>query len=181
MGGSLGDLTIDRVSAGRSEMAVKGGEASMVTRGNKGGTRVMQNRMSLLKLAQLALLGMLFASSQVLGQDPVKVASKNVKVVYENHRLRVIEVRIKPGEKLPMHSHPAHLILTLSDFKGKYLRTTGEARIFEGKPSAWTWTEPITHSSENVGTTEIHAFAIELKDPPRRSVKSPEAVDSNKK
>lgn len=141
----------------------------------------MQNRMSLLKLAQLALLGMLFASSQVLGQDPVKVASKNVKVVYENHRLRVIEVRIKPGEKLPMHSHPAHLILTLSDFKGKYLRTTGKVRFFEGKPSAWTWTEPITHSSENVGTTEIHAFAIELKDPPRRSVKSPEAVDSNKK
>lgn len=141
----------------------------------------MRSRTSLLKLLQLALLGVLFACNQVLGQDPAKVGSKNVKVVFENHRLRVIEVRVKPGEKLPMHSHPAHLTLTLSDFKGKYLGTKGEAQIFEGKNSAWSWTEPITHSSENVGTTEIHAFAIELKDPPRRSVKAPEAVESKKK
>jgi beta-alanine degradation protein BauB len=141
----------------------------------------MRHHLRFLRAARLTLLGLLFVQGQTLGQDPAKVASKNVKVVFENHRLRVLEVRVKPGEKVPMHSHPAHLTLTLSDFKGKYVGKDGETRLGEGKTSAWSWTEPITHASENVGTTEILAFAIELKEPPRRSTKAREAAETGKK
>lgn len=132
---------------------------------------------------RLALLGLasVIAQSSVLAQDPVKVAPKNVKVVFENNRIRVIEVRMKPGEKLPMHSHPPHLTLTLTDFKGKYVGADGQAQIGEGKTSAWSWTEAITHASENVGTTEIHAFAIEMKEPPRRGPRQAEKAGSVKK
>ena len=107
-------------------------------------------------------------SKSLFSQDPVKVAPKNVKVVFENNRVRVLEVRIKPGEKLPMHSHPPHMTYTLSDFKGKYSTPDGESTLGLGKNSAWSWTDAITHASENVGTTEIRAFAVELKEPPRR-------------
>jgi beta-alanine degradation protein BauB len=122
----------------------------------------------------LAAIGVVSGNHPLFGQDPVRVAAKNVKVVFENNRVRVLEVRIKPGEKLPMHSHPPHLTYTLSDFKGRWVGTDGEATIEEGKTSAWSWTEAITHASENVGTTEIHALAIELKEPPRRSVSTKE-------
>jgi len=95
--------------------------------------------------------------------------------------VRVLEVRIKPGEKLPMHSHPSHLTYTLSDFKGKYSTPDGENTVSLGKTSAWSWTEAITHASENVGTTEIHAFAIEFKDPPRRKAGPSEKAAAKKR
>jgi len=110
-----------------------------------------------------------FASKRAYAQDPVKVAPKNVKVVFENDRVRVIEVRIKPGEKIPVHSHPANVTIALSDFKGKFVSDNGEPTVKQFKLDTVLWSEPITHASENVGSTEIHAIAIELKEPPKKS------------
>jgi len=123
----------------------------------------------------------LIGSKPLFSQDPVKVAPKNVKVVFENNRVRVLEVRIKPGEKIPMHSHPPHLTYTLSDFKGRYSTPDGENTLGLGKTSAWSWTEAITHASENVGTTEIHALAVELKEPPRRKAGTGQKPAASKK
>jgi quercetin dioxygenase-like cupin family protein len=109
------------------------------------------------------------ASKRAYAQDPVKVAPKNVKVVFENDRVRVIEVRIKPGEKIPVHSHPANVTIALSDFKGKFVSDNGEPTVKQFKLDTVLWSEPITHASENVGSTEIHAIAIELKEPPKKS------------
>src|SRR5213594_1488691 len=115
------------------------------------------------------LAGVLLAlfSNAVMGQDSVKVAPKNVKLLLENNRVRVLEVRIKPGEKIPMHSHPAHLTYSLSTARGKYSSPDGETAIGEAKPGEVFWSEAITHASENVGTTEIHALVVELKEPPK--------------
>jgi quercetin dioxygenase-like cupin family protein len=129
----------------------------------------------------VAFLIAVTGSRPLLSQDPVKVAPKNVKVVFENNRVRVLEVRIKPGEKIPMHSHPPHLVYTLSDFKGKYSSPDGESTLILGKTGAWSWTEAITHDSENVGTTEIHAFAIELKEPPKRKAGTSDKPAATKK
>jgi quercetin dioxygenase-like cupin family protein len=101
-------------------------------------------------------------------QDSAKVAPKNVKVILENNRVRVLEVRIKPGEKVPMHSHPAHVTYTLSDVKGKYILPDGETTVGEAKPNAVFWSEAVTHASENLGTSEIHAVVVELKEPPKK-------------
>src|SRR6185503_2451905 len=117
----------------------------------------------------------------LFSQDPVRVAPKNVEVVFENDRVRVLEVRIKPGEKIPMHSHPPHLTYTLSDFRGKYSTPDGDNISNLGKTNAWSWTAAITHDSENVGTTEIHAFAIELKEPPKRKAGTSVKPAANKK
>src|SRR5262245_8906863 len=138
--------------------------------------------MRILRAAGLGviLLMVVAVSEPPLSQDSVKVAPKNVKVVFENNRVRVLEVRIKPGEKIPMHSHPPHLIYTLTDFKGKYTSADGENTTMAGKTSAWSWSEAITHASENVGTTEIHAFAIELKEPPKRKAEVSEKPASKR-
>jgi len=103
-----------------------------------------------------------------IAQDSAKVAPKNVKVILENDRVRVLEVHIKPGEKVPMHSHPAHVTYTLSDVKGKYVSPDGETTIGEAKPNAVFWSEAVTHASENLGTSEIHAVVVELKEPPKK-------------
>ena len=118
--------------------------------------------------ARVVLLLGLF-NSVLAGQDSARVAPKNVKILLENNRVRVLEVRIKPGEKIPMHSHPAHLTYALSDAKGQYTSPDGTSTISEAKTNGVFWSEPVTHSSVNVGNTEIHAIVVELKDPPKKS------------
>ena len=118
--------------------------------------------------AGLLLPILIGATQRTSAQDPVKLAPKNVKVRFENYRVRVLEVRIQPGEKIPMHSHPAHLTYTFTDFKGKYTSPDGQGTVGEAKHDNLYWSEAITHASENTGTTEIHALVIELKEPPKR-------------
>jgi len=112
-----------------------------------------------------------FLGNLANGQDSVRVAPKNVKVLLENNRVRVLEVRIKPGEKIPMHSHPAHVTYALSDVKGEYTSPDGKSTTNEAKTNSVFWSEPVTHSSVNVGSTEIHAIVVELKDPPKKTSK----------
>ena len=72
-------------------------------------------------------------------QDPLKTSPQYYKVLLENDQVRVLEYRLKAGEKEPVHSHPA----------------TGET----------IWRDPTTHAVENVGDTEAHAITIDLKTP----------------
>ena len=80
-----------------------------------------------------------------------------------------------------MHSHPPHMIYTLSEFKGKYSTPDGENTSILGKPSAWSWSDAITHASENVGTTEIHAFAVGLENRPGGKLERAEAPSKQEK
>ena len=36
------------------------------------------------------------------------------KVLLDNHRVRVLELRLGPGESEPLHSHPDYLVYVLS-------------------------------------------------------------------
>lgn len=89
--------------------------------------------------------------------------SEIAKSLFENDRVRVTEVRSKPGEKLPMHSHPSYLIYALTP--GRYQITTpdGRTEILEQEEGQIIWREPETHEVENIGTNEIRSLIIDLK------------------
>ncbi len=112
----------------------------------------------------LLLIGFLcLATSTALAQDPVKVSPDTTKVLLENDRVRVLEFRVKSGEKVPMHSHPACVVYFLNDSKVKFTYPDGKTEEREGKAGEARWREPVTHAAENVGTTELHVLDIELK------------------
>jgi hypothetical protein len=48
-------------------------------------------------------------STILIAQDPVKVDPAHYRVLFENAHMRVLEYRDKPGDKAPMHSHPAYM------------------------------------------------------------------------
>ena len=110
----------------------------------------------------LVSLTVLLATS-LLAQDMVKVAPKNCTVVLDNDRVRVIRVVLKPGEKLPMHSHPANIVYTENSGKAKYTFAGGKTEEREAKAGQATWSEAMSHSTENTGTTETHAVVVEIK------------------
>ena len=117
---------------------------------------------SIVGRAALVGLSMLLATS-LWAQDMVKVAPKNCQVLLDNDRVRVIRVVLKPGEKLPMHSHPANALYSMTAGKTKYTLADGKTEERELKSGQTTWSEPGSHSTENIGTTETRALVIELK------------------
>ena len=101
--------------------------------------------------------------STALAQDPAKVSPNTHKVLLENDRVRVLDVRVQPGKKVPTHSHPDYVIYALSDFKVKFTYPDGKTAELDGKAGDASWREAETHAAENVGTRELHVLNIELK------------------
>jgi mannose-6-phosphate isomerase-like protein (cupin superfamily) len=93
-------------------------------------------------------------------------------VLFENAHVRVLDTRINPGQRTPVHTHrwpAAHYIVSWSDFvrrdaDGTVLldtRKTDHARV--GTPEA-LWGDALPpHSLENVGTVPLHIISTEVK------------------
>lgn len=96
--------------------------------------------------------------------DPVKLSPQYYTVRLDNDRLRVLEYRLGPGQKEPKHSHPPGIVYSLSDAKMK-IETfpDGVVTTHDYHVGDLTWRDALTHAAENVGTTEAHVIAVELK------------------
>jgi quercetin dioxygenase-like cupin family protein len=79
--------------------------------------------------------------------------------------VRVLEYRLKGGEKEPMHSHPRGVVYVLSGAKLKVSYPDGRAEERAASAGETIWREPTTHAVENIGDTEAHAIAIDLEAP----------------
>ena len=84
-------------------------------------------------------------------------------MILENASVRVLDVRLKPGEKIVMHSHPASVVYFLTDAKFKFTFPDGKTQDAEGKAGMAIWRGAVTHAVDNVGTTEAHFVQTELK------------------
>ncbi len=112
-------------------------------------------------IVSAAFLMLVIATLQA--QDMVKVAPKNCKVLLDNDRVRVVRVVLKPGEKLDMHSHPAHIVYSFTGGKAKYTSSDGKSEEREMKAGETRWLDPVSHGTENIGTSESRVLVIELK------------------
>jgi quercetin dioxygenase-like cupin family protein len=108
-----------------------------------------------------------FTSAQDQSQDPVRVSPQFYTVRVENDRVRVLEYRLKPGEKEAMHSHPAYVVHVLSDATVRTTLPSGTTAETTVKNGEIIWSEPASHAAENIGRTDLHLIIVELKGPGR--------------
>ncbi len=94
-------------------------------------------------------------------QDAVATQPVNNKVLFENDRVRVIEVKFGPGTPLKTHSHPAHVVYMVEGGNAKFTTAYGKVTEAEMKPGTVRWTDPVTHSVE--ASAPSHAIVVELK------------------
>ncbi|MGH7893634.1 MAG: cytoplasmic protein [Candidatus Binatia bacterium] len=122
----------------------------------------------IVSIAALLITMVLTTPAVSLAQDVAKVAPNNVKVLLENDHVRVLDIRIKPGEKLAMHSHPAYVIYSLTSGKTKSTSPDGKTEELDIKAGEARWNDGQTHISENSGTTEAHVVLVEMKGSPTK-------------
>ena len=103
--------------------------------------------------------------------DAMVNASDHHALLLENGSVRVLDTKVGPGERTPVHAHewPAALyVLSWSDFvrcdpEGNVLV---DSRNMASKPAIGSalWAAPIgPHYVENVGGTDLHILAVEVK------------------
>ena len=95
--------------------------------------------------------------------DAVTAAPHVYKVVQENAQVRILDVRMKPGDKTEMHSHPAVVACAVTGGKFKFTSPDGQSMEIELDPGAAMYMDAVEHATENVGATEGHVILIELK------------------
>ncbi|WP_266182621.1 cupin domain-containing protein [Dyella humicola] len=116
------------------------------------------------RYVQSVLVALVYAcAGAVMAQDMAAVSPSTTKVLIDKPDVRVMEVNVKPGEGIPMHSHPENVVYFVTG--GKIKTTTSDGKVTEvtRKPGEVMWSAPITHKNENVGTTEEKVIVIELK------------------
>jgi quercetin dioxygenase-like cupin family protein len=100
--------------------------------------------------------------------DPATVAADVYAILMENDRVRVFDVRFKPGQKAAMHGHPDHVLYVLADLTLNLEFPDGKSQTAPLKAGQVLWLGAGPHAAQNIGTTEGHVLGIELKTPPRK-------------
>ena len=95
------------------------------------------------------------------GADPVRVDPKHFKVRLNNATVRVLEFTAKPGDKIPMHTHPGYVAYNFSGGKTTFSFPDGRAAEREATAGSATWNESEAHAAQ-IGY-DAHGLLVELK------------------
>ena len=106
--------------------------------------------------------------------DALIAAPEHHTLLFENDVVRMLDTRIKAGDRTPVHTHrwPAALyIVSWSSFvrrdaRGEIMLDSRTVPSLARSPQA-LWSPALApHSLENVGPSELHVISVEMKHPP---------------
>ena len=118
----------------------------------------------LITCRRLALFAFILGAASARAQDVAVVAKDHYKVLVDNAYVRVVENTLKPGEKDPMHTHPAGWFYVTQPGMMKVVHGDGRVEMWEAKTGKQGWSEAEgPHTSENVGKTTMGFVLVEVK------------------
>src|SRR5712692_5355124 len=93
-------------------------------------------------------------AAKALASHILKVAPKSAKAIFENDVVRVIEITMKKGQRIPMHSHNKGLSYSLNAGKIRSTGEDGKSRVINVRRGEVSWSVADgleTHAVENLG------------------------------
>jgi quercetin dioxygenase-like cupin family protein len=119
--------------------------------------------MKLIVSALSFAVGLATASSAFAAEYPdgCAAAPKNCKILKEDDTFRVVDYTAKKGDKVGMHSHPAHVIYVLQGGKTKFTMPDGTSKEIDSKAGDVLINPPTVHASEH--ESDIHVIIVEKK------------------
>jgi quercetin dioxygenase-like cupin family protein len=115
-------------------------------------------------LSFVLLLASIAVAPATFCQDPVSVDPSDVKVAFENDQIRVLHARYAPHQKIAMHSHPSRVVVYITDMHALVTSASGATEELRYKAGDSRWSEPVTHSVENLEDIPFEIVEIELKN-----------------
>jgi len=109
-----------------------------------------------------ALIVLLFAIP-VFAQEATVAEPTHYRVAFENEHVRVINIRYGPHEKSNMHSHPAGVIVYLTEGHFRFTDEHGKVIEANAKAGESRWFPAFHHKVENLSDKPFEGVYIELK------------------
>jgi quercetin dioxygenase-like cupin family protein len=107
-------------------------------------------------------VGALVISPAYVADDLCSVGPQHCKVLKEDGKVRVIDYTANKGDKVGMHSHPAHVVYIIKGGKTKFILPDGSTRIGDAKDGDALINPAVTHATENIDY--VHAIIVEIKE-----------------
>src|SRR5258706_6175804 len=86
--------------------------------------------------------------------NATQVAPDVYKVLFENDRVRVLDVNMKPGAKSAMHSHPDYVVHMMGPAKVRFTAADGTSAEAEF-PAGAIWRGSGEHADSTIKRTEL--------------------------
>ncbi len=122
-----------------------------------------------MKRISLLLCFLFVAATSAMAQDATKADPKHYTVEFENSQVRVLRIRYGPREKSVMHSHPAGVVVMLTDSNNRFTFPGGKTEERQGKAGQVLQGAAETHLPENLSDQPFEAILVELKAKPAKS------------
>jgi quercetin dioxygenase-like cupin family protein len=98
-----------------------------------------------------------------MSEDAIKVASHVYRVVFENAKIRVLEAKLRKGQKTAMHKHPSNFVFVLESGQMEFASPDGKTQKVQMKEGDVMWFDEQEHASQNVGTKTARVLIVEMK------------------
>jgi beta-alanine degradation protein BauB len=106
---------------------------------------------------------MMIPFTTLRSQDLIKVAPEQCKLLNDTLNVRLIQVTLKPGEELPLHTHPVFQFYVLSGGTIRHIESDGKYFDFPVTPGMHLQGKATTkHGDKNVGDTTIQFLLTEI-------------------
>ncbi|HMI08975.1 MAG TPA: hypothetical protein VK497_01080 [Candidatus Saccharimonadales bacterium] len=96
--------------------------------------------------------------------DAVNIAPHLHAILFEDDKLRVLKVSVKPGDEAKMHWHPRNINYVLSAGKLGFTKPDGSSVDIDLSEGQVTSSVESSHEVKNIGDTIVETVQVELKD-----------------
>lgn len=108
-------------------------------------------------------IAVLLLASAAFAQDATKVEPTHYRVAFENEYVRVVAVHYGPHDKSIMHSHPAGVMVYLSEGHFRFVDAEGKVAEANAKPGDARWFPAFKHKVESLSDKPFDGMYIEVK------------------
>lgn len=97
--------------------------------------------------------------------DPTKTAGYPATILGDTLGMKAYEFNAKPGDTIPMHSHPDHIIYVLEGGTGDITDKDGKTQSAEFKKGQCIISGPQSHSAKVTGSTALKLLIVQVYRP----------------
>ena len=101
-------------------------------------------------------------------RDVLQVDTLHYRLDFENEKMRVLRLTLKPSETVPMHDDKDALVVCLKECHVRFTSPNGRSEDIHMEPGASRWIYGDTRSEKNLGTKPVEMLFVETKSPNAR-------------